>query len=119
MKLSGTHSASLNGPLPIAVSFLERSALASPIFFETMPVFGWAVYAMSAAFGVFRLKMTVVGSGALMVSTSPKNDRATAAFAGVMMRSKVYLTSWLVSGSPWWDLTPLRILTVTVFPSDE
>ena len=58
-------------------------------------------------------------SGAVIVSTSPKNDRATAAFAGVMMRSKVYLTSALVSASPLWNFTPLRILTVTVFPSDE
>ena len=77
------------------------------------------MYAMSAAFGVFMLNTTVVASGALIVSTSPKNDRATAAFLGSMIRSKVYFTSALVSASPLWNLTPLRILTVTVFPSDE
>ena len=77
------------------------------------------MYAMSAAFGVFRLNTTVVASDAVIVSTSPKNDRATAAFAGRMIRSKVYFTSALVSGSPLWNLTPERILTVTVFPSDE
>src|SRR5438034_161969 len=64
MKLSGTHSASLNGPLPIAVSFLERSGFASPIFFDTMPVFGCAMYAMRAALGFFRLNTTVVSSRA-------------------------------------------------------
>src|SRR5438309_11752365 len=100
MKLSGTHSTSLQGPLPIAVSFFERSALASPIFLETMPVLGWAIYAMSAAFGFFRLKMTVAGSGAVIVSTSAKNDRATAAVFVSMIRSNVYFTSALVGGSP-------------------
>src|SRR5438876_535967 len=100
MKLSGTHSASLNGPLPIAVSFLERSAFASPIFFETIPVLGWAMYAISAAFGFFRSNTTVESSGAVIVLTSVKNDLATAAVLGSMIRSKVYFTSALVSGSP-------------------
>src|SRR5207244_11272591 len=99
MKLSGTHSASLNGPLPIAVSFLERSAFASPIFFETMPVFGWAMYAMSAAFGFFRLNTTVVGSGAVIVSTSVKNDRDPAAVFASRIRSTVDFQYALVRGS--------------------
>ena len=93
--------------------------MASPIFFETMPVFGWAMYAMSAAFGFFRLKMTVVGSGAVIVSTSEKNERATAAVFVSMMRSNVYFTSALVSGSPLWNFTPERIFTVTVLPSAD
>src|SRR6266850_7981898 len=119
MKLSGTHSASLKGPLPIAVSFFERSALASPIFFETMPVFGWAMYAIIAAFGFLRLKITVVGSGAVMVSTSAKNDRATGAVFVSMIRSNVYFTSALVSASPLWNFTPERSFTVTVLPSAD
>src|SRR5438132_11957038 len=119
MKLSGTHSASLNGPLPIAVSFFWRSAFASPIFVETMPVFGWAMYAMIAAFGFFRLNTTVVGSGAVIVSTSVKNDRATAAVFASRIRSNVYFTSALVSGSPLWNFTPVRSFTVTILPSDD
>jgi len=103
----------------MAVSFLERSAFASPSFFETMPVFGCAMYARRAAFGFFKLKTTVVASGAVIVSTSAKNDRATAAVFGSMIRSNVYFTSALVSGSPLWNFTPERILAVTVLPSDD
>ena len=93
--------------------------MASPIFFETIPVFGCAMYASSAAFGVLRSKTTVDSSGALMVLTSVKNERATAAVFESMIRSKVYFTSALVSGSPLWNFTPFRILTVTCLPSDE
>ena len=74
---------------------------------------------MSAAFGFFRLKMTVAGSGAVIVSTSLKNERATADVFGSMIRSKVYFTSALVSGSPFWNFTPERIFTVTVLPSAD
>src|SRR5438094_6048878 len=119
MKLSGTHSASLNGPLPIAVSFLERSGFASPIFFDTMPVFGCAMYAMRAALGFFRLNTTVVSSGAAIVSTSVKKERATAAVFVSRMRSKAYFTSALVSGSSLWNFTRERILTLTVLQSAD
>src|SRR2546423_15286040 len=114
MKLSGTHSASLKGPLPMAVSFFERSAFASPIFFETMPVLGCAIYAMSAAFGFFKLKTTVVASGAVIVSTSEKKERATAAVFASMMRSNVYFTSALVSGSLLGNFPPERVFTGAV-----
>src|SRR5438552_435752 len=109
MKLSGTHSASLNGPLPIAVSFFERSAFASPIFLLTMPVFGWAMYASSAAFGFFRLNTTVVASGAVMLSTSVKNDRATAAVFASRIRSQA--TPVGRSYAP-----PVRVGDVWLFP---
>src|SRR5207247_10369067 len=77
------------------------------------------MYAISAAFGFFRSNTTVESSGAVIVLTSVKNDLATAAVLGSMIRSKVYFTSALVSGSPLWNFTPLRSLTVTCLPSDD
>ena len=74
---------------------------------------------MSAALGFLRLKTTVASSGAVIVSTSLKNERATAAFLGSRIRSKVYLTSALVNGSPLWNFTPVRSSTVTLFPSGD
>ena len=63
--------------------------------------------------------MTVAGSGAVIVSTSAKNERATAAVFVSMIRSKVYFTSALVNGSPLWNFAPVRSFTVTVLPSAD
>ena len=75
--------------------------------------------ASSSAYGNFSVILTVLASGASIVSIIVSDERSTEPVAGSSTRLMVMTTSLASSAFPWWNFTPDCSLNVQVFRSWE